>query len=49
VRAVVGELHLAGHLGEDRVVLADAHVQSRAEPRPRWRTMIEPPGTRLPS
>src|SRR5262245_40405045 len=34
VRAVVLELHASGDLGEDRVVLAEAGVEARAEAAP---------------
>jgi hypothetical protein len=49
VRAVVLEFHAAGGLGEDRVVLADPGVEAGRKRRPRWRTMIVPPVTMLPS
>ena len=49
VCAVVFELHAAGDLREDRVVLAAAGVQPGRNRRPRWRTMMVPPLTRLPS
>jgi len=36
------ELDLAIHEGEDRVILAEAHVEAGSNWVPRWRMMIEP-------
>ena len=47
--AVILEPHAAGDLREDRVVLAEAAFSPGRKRRPRWRTMIVPPVTRLPS
>jgi hypothetical protein len=41
----IAELDDAAYLGEQRVVFADTDVGAGLNAVPRWRTMIEPPGT----
>ena len=47
--AVILELDAAVDFRKQRVVLAETHVESGRNFRPRWRTRIEPPVTTLPS